>query len=152
MTYSEKLKDPNWQRKRLEILQRDNFRCRACESKTKTLHVHHSYYIKNRDPWDYDDNVLLTLCEDCHSKVNGILWQKAFMDLNLCPGDLLDMAGWFGFLFSKRKERQEQEGSKYAFNPSINYSDIFLSEISEEELHEYYNEFKPVLKSRYSNG
>ena len=26
--YVEKLKDPRWQRKRLEIMQRDGFRCR----------------------------------------------------------------------------------------------------------------------------
>jgi hypothetical protein len=65
-TYSEKLKDPRWQKKRLEILQRDNWTCRFCKTTTKTLHVHHREYKKNNDPWDYPNYSLITLCEDCH--------------------------------------------------------------------------------------
>lgn len=66
MTYSEKLKDPRWQRKRLAILDRDNFTCQHCQDTTKTLHVHHLDYLHGKEPWDYDDTFLLTLCEDCH--------------------------------------------------------------------------------------
>lgn len=66
MTYSEKLKDPRWQRKRLEILERDNFTCRDCQATDKHLHVHHCHYEK--DPWDASNDVLLTLCEDCHER------------------------------------------------------------------------------------
>ncbi len=66
MTYSEKLKDPRWQKKRLRILERDEFTCQKCESETKTLHVHHKYYLHGKDPWDYDDAVLITLCFECH--------------------------------------------------------------------------------------
>jgi hypothetical protein len=66
VTYAEKLKDPRWQRKRLQILERENFTCEQCEDKTKTLHVHHYYYVKGRDPWDYPDFALAVLCEECH--------------------------------------------------------------------------------------
>lgn len=65
-SYSEKLKDPRWQRRRLEIMQRDDFRCVLCASTTKTLHVHHSNGYRNIEPWEYGDNELKTLCEDCH--------------------------------------------------------------------------------------
>lgn len=64
--YSELLKDPRWQRKRLEILQRDNWTCRQCGSTEDTLHVHHHYYEKGKKPWEYDDRILITLCEGCH--------------------------------------------------------------------------------------
>lgn len=64
--YSEKLKDPRWQRKRLEILGRDNFACISCHANDKTLVVHHLFYKKNRLPWEYDNKNLITLCEDCH--------------------------------------------------------------------------------------
>jgi hypothetical protein len=67
-TYAEKLKDPRWQRKRLEILERDKFTCRFCRSTEKTLHVHHRIYLKGRQPWDYEDHVFATLCEDCHEE------------------------------------------------------------------------------------
>jgi hypothetical protein len=66
MTYKEKLLDPRWQKKRLEILDRDSFMCRACFSTTKTLHVHHKRYLNGKDPWDYDNNLLVTLCHECH--------------------------------------------------------------------------------------
>jgi 5-methylcytosine-specific restriction endonuclease McrA len=48
MNYKEQLLDPRWQRRRLEILQRDEFTCQKCLSKDKTLHVHHIDYIKGR--------------------------------------------------------------------------------------------------------
>jgi hypothetical protein len=64
-SYSEKLRDPRWQRKRLVILHRDNFACVQCNCTDKTLHVHHCFYEWGRDPWDYPDRSLLTLCVDC---------------------------------------------------------------------------------------
>lgn len=66
MTYSEKLKNPKWQKKTLEILQRDNFTCTSCGNTEKTLHVHHRIY-EGQNPWDTGEKYLRTLCEDCHS-------------------------------------------------------------------------------------
>lgn len=68
MTYSEKLKDPRWQKKRLDIMQRDDFTCQTCGQKSKTLHVHHNTYIFDNDPWDYPDKNLKTLCWECHQE------------------------------------------------------------------------------------
>lgn len=65
-TYWEKLKDPRWQKRRLEIFNGAGFKCEACGDKDSTLHVHHGVYWKGRDPWDYPDNVLWCLCESCH--------------------------------------------------------------------------------------
>jgi len=66
MNYSEKLKDPRWQKKRLEVFQRDEFECKLCGSKENTLQVHHLIYFKNRNPWEYDNSLLITLCNNCH--------------------------------------------------------------------------------------
>lgn len=65
MTYSEKLKSPKWQKKRLEILNRDNFQCKFCGDIDNPLHVHHISYCE-KDPWDINNDLLLTLCESCH--------------------------------------------------------------------------------------
>jgi hypothetical protein len=65
-SYSEKLKDPRWQKKRLEILQRDNWACTSCGGTKVTLHVHHKYYTYGKEPWEYGNEVLITLCEHCH--------------------------------------------------------------------------------------
>lgn len=66
MNYADKLKDPRWQKKRLEIMLRDNFTCQVCKATDKSLHVHHKYYEPNKDPWDYSNDVLVTLCFECH--------------------------------------------------------------------------------------
>lgn len=68
-TYSEKLRSPLWQRKRLEIMGRDLFACQKCGDKdNKTLHVHHRHYLPGREPWDYPHELLVTLCETCHQQ------------------------------------------------------------------------------------
>jgi len=68
--YWEKLKDPRWLAKRIEILKRDDMTCQECNDKTKPLHIHHRNYEKGHEPWDYPNEMLLTLCEDCHEEVS----------------------------------------------------------------------------------
>ena len=68
-TYSEKLKDPRWQKLRLQVFERDEFTCRKCDCKENTLTVHHRKYHKSGNPWDIDVDYLVTLCEHCHKNV-----------------------------------------------------------------------------------
>jgi hypothetical protein len=78
MTYSEKLRHPKWQKKRLEVLNRDGFTCRNCWSGDKTLDVHHLIYLKGRDPWEYPLDHLLTLCHECHEEVEEDQKEQCF--------------------------------------------------------------------------
>jgi len=66
MTYLEKLKDPRWQKKRLEIMQRDGFQCTCCGDTETEIHVHHSYYEFGKEVWEYPEESLFTLCSSCH--------------------------------------------------------------------------------------
>lgn len=72
MKYSEKLKRPEWQEKRLSILNRDGFTCILCNTYGATVSAHHNYYLPNREPWDYPDDALYTLCDKCHSEEHAI--------------------------------------------------------------------------------
>lgn len=83
MTYAEKLKDPRWQKKRLQILERDHWMCQNCYDTKSTLHVHHLDYEKGFDPWEYPDFYLLTLCEKCHSEIPERQkdWEKSIIEL-----------------------------------------------------------------------
>lgn len=63
-TYSEKLKSPKWQKKRLEVLNRDDFTCQHCGDTETELHVHHLKY--SGEPHEATLENLLTLCKDCH--------------------------------------------------------------------------------------
>jgi hypothetical protein len=66
--YQKKLRDPRWQKKRLEILERDEWRCQRCRSTEKTLAVHHRVYFDKEEPWEVADTALETLCEECHQE------------------------------------------------------------------------------------
>lgn len=72
-TYSEKLKDPRWQKKRLQILERDQWFCCCCCDNSKTLHVHHRRYFPGKEPWEVDDKYLITLCEYCHQSETELM-------------------------------------------------------------------------------
>lgn len=36
------------------------------------LNVHHKIYYRNRNLWDYQDDELVTLCEDCHHYIHSL--------------------------------------------------------------------------------
>jgi hypothetical protein len=79
-TYQEKLLDPRWQKKRLEIFERDQWTCQTCLATDKTLHIHHRSYSPGLEPWDYEDFELLTLCADCHHS-QKLQQEKSLADL-----------------------------------------------------------------------
>lgn len=66
--YSEKLKDPRWQKKRLEVLEFYGWECSLCGDTESMLHVHHRDYFKGREPWEYEVSQLEVLCKTCHSE------------------------------------------------------------------------------------
>jgi len=69
MIYANELRANGWQRRRLEILQRDGWTCVACGLGTddRVLNVHHRRYPdRGRPIWDVPDEHLETLCESCH--------------------------------------------------------------------------------------
>lgn len=72
MSYVQQLKDPRWQRRRLEIFQRDGFKCTMCKAGEKELQVHHKLYLKFIPPWDYPDSWLCTMCVDCHTRITKL--------------------------------------------------------------------------------
>lgn len=78
--YSEKLKHPKWQRKRLEIMQRDGFKCKLCGDKESELHIHHEEY--EGDPWDVDNKFLHTLCSECHDCLHSSPFVGSFKSVS----------------------------------------------------------------------
>lgn len=80
MKYTEQIKSVEWQKKRLEIFERDKWMCTVCNTDKKQLHVHHLYYLPNTLIWQYDNEALKTVCDDCHEiltkelcKLSGII-------------------------------------------------------------------------------
>lgn len=79
MTYAEKLKSPRWQKKRLEIFQRDEWTCQFCGDKESQLSVHHILYKKDCDPWEYHNDYLITVCDSCHAEEEKLKDESDFV-------------------------------------------------------------------------
>jgi len=99
VTYKEKLKTEDWIIKRIWIIQRDKYTCQNCgklgfkncyvlsgiedgetiipfdesiivpNDDAIELNVHHICYRKGKEPWNYPDDELVTLCPECHKRV-----------------------------------------------------------------------------------
>lgn len=74
---------PEWQRKRLEVMEYAHFLCQQCGEGQKTLNVHHTYYLRDHKPWEYPTEALQCLCEPCHE-----VRTKAANALKLLIGEL----------------------------------------------------------------
>lgn len=82
-SYAAKLRDPRWQKKRLEIFKRDSFTCQLCWETQRELHCHHLFYEPGREPWEADDSDLLTTCVVCHKEAEAR--KKALLSLLRSP-------------------------------------------------------------------
>jgi len=104
--YFEKLKDPRWQRKRLEILSRDDFQCQNCKSREKTLNVHHIFYANGKDPWDISNHALVTLCEECHLERSSAQDQLLLSTGKFSNEQLMQLSSFIGLFFDFNQLRR----------------------------------------------
>ena len=66
------LQDPKWKIKAQFIRKRDGYKCQHCGKKTHRLQVHHTIYINGLNPWEYENETLISLCSTCHKKEHNI--------------------------------------------------------------------------------
>ena len=71
----QRLTDPRWIAKRLEILAVRGNDCEGCDAKGEVVHVHHGFYEGDRYPWNYPDDSLHVLCPTCHGKAQALMVQ-----------------------------------------------------------------------------
>lgn len=73
MTFQEQYKHPEWQKKRLEVLEANGFQCQSCDAVDQELHVHHPIYKKKAKLWEYKVEELRCLCHGCHEAEHIII-------------------------------------------------------------------------------
>lgn len=59
--------------------------------KVKGLNIHHQYYVRGKNPWEYDDDALVTLCEECHKKLHMENPTPVYRN-GVFPSDIVDYA------------------------------------------------------------
>lgn len=72
LSYTEQLKHPLWIRKRSQILERDGFSCRICGTNLHRLEVHHLCYFSDLLVWEYDDELMVTVCGKHHEQLHEL--------------------------------------------------------------------------------
>jgi len=76
MAYKDDIKNGKWQKLRLQVMNRDSFKCQACFTQDN-LNVHHLYYEAGNKIWEYEPESLVTLCENCHNILHKDLYKVA---------------------------------------------------------------------------
>lgn len=66
LSYSEQLQHPKWLEKKELIFKRDGYKCLICGDSTHRLQVHHLCYFPDTHAWEYDDELLKTVCMKHH--------------------------------------------------------------------------------------
>ena len=130
-------KDPRWQKKRLERFEAAGWECQQCRSKKKELNLHHYWYEKGSELWDYPDECFAVLCDECH-----VAWheKKQFIDRQM-RFTLLEMdqvagliAGFqcqlrgIDFVFEPEIDGVTIAGIIRGFWPPIDYQKLLLDE------------------------
>ncbi len=142
--YSEKLKDPRWQKKRLEILNRDKFTCQYCKDTNSTLIVHHLHYYPDTEPWEYCNGQLITLCETCHNKErNRNVLEKCLIEHveHLSFDELKEFTDLVNLICAT---------GRHDYKPLVSFiyklSDIYLDYVIEQDNHSNTTSVNPLEK------
>lgn len=109
-TYTEKLKDPRWQKKRLEIFERDRYVCQICGRTTRELQVHHWIYRKGMEPWEQPNEDMITVCKNCHQAIHRSI-EHYQEDDELTKGQAIRLAKE-AYLYHQRTDNQEDDLQK----------------------------------------
>ena len=74
--YEDLLNSDYWRGYSYSLIKERNFTCQDCgrqfPNQRNKLHVHHLVY-RDTNPWSYDPEELVVLCEDCHKRRHGIV-------------------------------------------------------------------------------
>lgn len=120
-TYGELLRDPRWQKRRLQILDRAEFHCEECDDDQNTLHVHHKVYRKGAMPWEYGDHELKALCENCHQSGHAL---KAALDLAIAEMDTHDKELLLGFIEAMKIIDESMDSEDFSYDTSLNIRSV----------------------------
>jgi hypothetical protein len=142
-SYYEKLRDPRWQKKRLEVMEHHNFSCEVCGDTETTLNVHHKEYFKDQEPWEYATGQLACICENCHEATHDNLdllkWVCSYALLD-GPGNRTELAyllaGYLGIPYDGVLSVSCMDDNRVIRNPYK--AGVVANEISEKGVHEDY--------------
>ena len=93
LTYAELLRQPEWKEFRQNALSYYGHACLCCGKHTRSLNVHHTYYMKDDEgnlvkPWEYPLTAVTVLCTGCHHE-----WHHRFKPPVFLRAHVVNRAG-----------------------------------------------------------
>ena len=128
--YWELLRDPRWQKRRLEVLELAEFRCSYCFDTKEELHVHHRIYRKGAMPWEYSFSELACLCHRCHEAESLTRAEIAEALAKLDISELMTILGYAQGMRAEEGKSYELEGASHArgflawFHPGVKDEEV----------------------------
>ena len=114
MTYAEKLRDPRWQRRRLQVLDKADWMCEECGDASSEMHVHHKIYRKGRLPWGYEIWEYRALCLICHRDETQVRQELAELMIYMDIHELNELRDYAAELANKWLDRQTDREAESA--------------------------------------
>ena len=147
-SYQKLLRDPRWQKKRLEIMNRDGFQCVDCGAEDKTLNVHHLYYGAGLAPWEYENSSLVTLCEECHEIEHGTASQseRDFLQTLKSVGFRSNEMGSAAYFLGLHKS---EIGAESVLQSVRNAHEVLFWAGSDEEASKELADFVALIQTKY---
>lgn len=110
-----------WEKKKLRIKERDDWRCVLCADTETGLEVHHTVYDEFEGvPWNVPDDTLFTLCKHCHKKAEkqgG--WLTHVLNMVMFPDREEPWKGFHNRGFGPPNHAYEYLGEWMAKNPIL---------------------------------
>jgi hypothetical protein len=157
LTYAQQLAHPNWQRRRLHMLEAADWKCEVCMDSDTQLHVHHRQYFKGRMAWEYEDHELAVLCENCHevehAEDTNLKRLLSLVPLGHNPTFLSTalLAGFFGTDVQAVVTFAESVGVYSRFE-KIGYIAAAMREVPQERLGEVMKLVQAIIREEVGNG
>lgn len=92
LSYYEQLNHPLWARKKTEILERDGYSCTVCKSEFHKVEVHHLCYFPDLLIWEYDNELMVTVCKKHHTELTYELPKLAGLIAFQCLKGNIDLS------------------------------------------------------------
>ncbi len=68
VSYKKLLRNPKWVEFTEKMKDLRDWKCEECGECEKSLQSHHTKYLPNRKPWQYNESLIQVLCNECHEK------------------------------------------------------------------------------------
>ncbi len=134
-------------------MQRDKFMCQICGDEESMLTVHHKVYEKNREPWEYEDNYLVTVCDSCHKNQHSEestytpLLIKQIKVAGFFADDIRELATGFNMCsFSKYNHKEIMQAISFL----IGNKELLESLVNKRK--EFFEEWNRCVEEGQSNG